>query len=416
MGLRSKIAWGGLVVALSSFGIGGGARSVGAAPAESKKSSPVRAKPIPTRDSLLKGFNPHERNLEGKQYTSPLAHGYRAVMTLDPGLNSFVEGVLRRYQVPEAGFVALDPKTGKVLAYVSHAEDAEDKRDLVLDASAPAASVFKVVTGAALLENGVKPETQTCYHGGLSKLTMAELVDNPKLDTACISLSGALGFSVNSVFGKLSLKHLSPGLLERYASAFGFNESLPFDRKTEVSPGKFPEDKVEFARTAAGFWNTHMSPLHGGLIAATVANQGRMMRPQIIERIVDAQGETVTGFEPALHRSVIERRTAERLGRMMRTTVTQGTAHKTFFDAKGLPFLPGIDVAGKTGTLSKERPYRGYTWWIGFAPAEAPKIAVAALIVNSPKWRIKASYLGREAMRYYLIEAPKKQAAQVASR
>lgn len=337
-------------------------------------------------------------------------------MTLDPALNTFVENLLRRYQVPEAGFVALDPKTGRVLSYVSHAEDAADTRDHVLDPSAPAASVFKVVTGAALLENGLKPETTTCYHGGLSKLTMAELTDNPKLDTACISLSGALGFSVNSVFGKLSLKHLSPSILERYASAFGFNESLPFDRKTEVSLGKIPVDKVEFARTAAGFWNVHMSPLHAGLIAATVANQGRMMRPQIIDRILDAGGETVSTFEPALHRSVIERRTAERLGRMMRTTVTQGTAHKVFFDPKGLPFLPGIDVAGKTGTLSKERPYKGYTWWIGFAPANAPKIAVAALIVNSPKWRIKANYLGREAMRYYLVEAPKKQTAQVASR
>jgi cell division protein FtsI/penicillin-binding protein 2 len=53
--------------------------------------------------------------------------------------------------------------------------------------------------------------------------------------------------------------------------------------------------------------------------------------------------------------------------------------------------------------LSKERPYRGYTWWIGFAPANAPKIAVAALVVNSPKWRIKAGYVGREALRHYLF-------------
>jgi cell division protein FtsI/penicillin-binding protein 2 len=100
---------------------------------------------------------------------------------------------------------------------------------------------------------------------------------------------------------------------------------------------------------------------------------------------------------------VIERKTAERLSRMMRITVAQGTAKKFFFDEKGNPFLPGIEVAAKTGTLSKERPYRGYTWWIGFAPANAPKIAIAALLVNSPKWRIKAGYVGREALRHYLF-------------
>jgi cell division protein FtsI/penicillin-binding protein 2 len=159
-----------------------------------------------------------------------------------------------------------------------------------------------------------------------------------------------------------------------------------------------------------------MSPLHAAMIAATVANHGRMMRPQIVDRIVDASGKLVSRAEPELHRSVLERRTADLLARMMRTTVAQGTARKTFFDAKGNPFLPGIEVAGKTGTLSKERPYRGYTWFVGFAPAKAPKVAVAALIVNSPKWRIKAAYLAREALRYYLIEAPKKITAQVASR
>jgi cell division protein FtsI/penicillin-binding protein 2 len=54
--------------------------------------------------------------------------------------------------------------------------------------------------------------------------------------------------------------------------------------------------------------------------------------------------------------------------------------------------------------LSAERPYRGYTWWVGFAPAERPTIAVAAVVVNTPLWRIKASYVAREALRWYLVE------------
>src|SRR5690606_9297213 len=106
-------------------------------------------------------------------------------------------------------------------------------------------------------------------------------------------------------------------------------------------------------------------------------------------------------------RSVIPRATARSLAEMMELTVSRGTAHGAFFDPAGHPFLPGIDVAGKTGTLTAERPYRGYTWWVGFAPAERPTIAVAALVVNSPRWRIKASYVAREALRYYLVERPR---------
>ena len=91
-----------------------------------------------------------------------------------------------------------------------------------------------------------------------------------------------------------------------------------------------------------------------------------------------------------------------------------GTARRTFHDRHGRPFLPGVRIAGKTGTLSGSDPYRGYTWWVGFAPAEAPTIAVAALAVNTPLWRIKASYVAREALRYYLVERPTEEAAAAA--
>jgi cell division protein FtsI/penicillin-binding protein 2 len=100
---------------------------------------------------------------------------------------------------------------------------------------------------------------------------------------------------------------------------------------------------------------------------------------------------------------------------MMERTVTDGTARRSFHDARGNAFLPGIRVAGKTGTLSGSDPYRGYTWWVGFAPADRPTIAVAALVVNTPRWRIKASYLARETLRYYLVERPALEAAQAAA-
>jgi cell division protein FtsI/penicillin-binding protein 2 len=360
----------------------------------------------PTREELLEGLDLSRRELVAQRLVAPLDGDRQAVLTLAPGLDRFLSELLERYEVPYAGVVAMEPQTGKVLAYVSHSSAEPSARDQARDASAPAASLFKLVTSAALLEHGVGPDTSTCYHGGASKLTMAELVDNPKLDTACLSFSQALGWSVNAVFGKLALKRLDAKTLARYAGAFGFGETLPFDLPTQPSTIEIPGGDVEFARTAAGFWHMRLSPLHAAMLASTIANQGKMMRPQIVERVLDEKGKLLLKSEPVLHRSVLERRTADQIARMMRQTVTSGTAKKFFFDEKGNPFLPGVEVAAKTGTLSKERPYRGYTWWIGFAPANAPKIAVAALIVNSPKWRIKAGYVGREALRHYLFTKP----------
>jgi cell division protein FtsI/penicillin-binding protein 2 len=383
-----------------------------ASPAHAQGSVAAIAKPIPTRDELLKDFDPRRRALHGSEFTSPLAGDYRAVLTVDPALDDFVAHLLASYEVPYAGFVAVEPSTGRVLAYVSHSSAAPGAIDHAIDASPPAASVFKLVTSSALLEAGVTPRATTCYHGGYSALVASEIVDNPKLDSACTSLKGALGRSINPVFAKLALRYLDAPTLSRYASAFAFGEALPFDGRSEASQVDVPSERLEFARTAAGFWHSHMSPLHAATIAATLANRGRMMRPHVIDRIEDEAGHVVTRSEPALHRAVVERRTAELVGTMMQSTITEGTARKFFFDAKGNPFIPGSQVAGKTGTLSKERPYRGYTWWVGFAPVNEPKIALAALVVNSPKWRIKASYVAREALRHYLVDAPKRAAAK----
>lgn len=407
----------GVSLALASCAVAFGIGSAGAAPERVRSVAPKpRPKPL-TREQLLAGFDPRVREpAQDGAVSSPLAADHDAILTLHAGLDSHVAHLLEQYDVPYGAVVAVEPASGRVLAYVSHSSAQPGGPDQVLDASAPSASVFKLITSAALLDHGVEPGTTTCYHGGFSALSPSELKDNPALDSACVSLSSALGSSVNVVFGKLALKHLDAQKLTRYASAFGFGQTLPFDTKPEPSRLDVPAEPVEFARTAAGFWHMHMSPLHAAMIASTVANQGRMMRPYIIDRIEDDKGHPVARTEPELHRTVIERRTAEQLARMMRTTVTHGTARKTFYDDHGNPFLPGIEVAGKTGTLSKERPYRGYTWWVGFAPADKPTIAIAALVVNSPKWRIKAGLVAREALRYYLIDAPKKEQGKVARR
>lgn len=379
------------------------------APVVSARPKAIAAKPR----SRLASFRPLVHTLQGRKLVSPLDGGAAAELTLDPELQARVAKILADYEVPYGALVALEPATGRVLAYVSHSSANPQAGDLALDATPPAASVFKVITAAALVDSGIGPQTRRCYSGGFSRLSSADLVDDPRRDRTCATLADALGGSINTVFAKLADQHLDATTLRRYADAFGFGQKLPFDVAAKVSSAEVPDERLEFARTAAGFWHMHMSPLHGALIAATVAADGVMPRPSMVERVVDEQGKVVQTFKPESLRSVLARTTARTVGRMMTRTVSDGTAHGAFFE-RGKPFLPGIDVAGKTGSLSSDPPYRGYSWWVGFAPLDQPKIALAALIVNTPKWRIKSSYLAREALREYLVERPKRERASAA--
>ncbi|MCB9596271.1 MAG: penicillin-binding protein [Sandaracinaceae bacterium] len=365
------------------------------------------------------GLDPLRHRVEDGVTVADLSDGSTAILSLDPGLQEHLTDQFRRHEVPWGAAVAIEPSTGRVLAYVSHSTAEPDAGDLVLDAGPPTASVFKVVTGSALVDAGVNPDEDVCYHGGMRRLTEGNLEDDPARDRSCASLSDAMGGSLNAVFAKLASRHLDGPTLERYATSFGFGQALPFDVPTRSSPMEVPSDRLEFARTSAGFWHMHMSPLHGALIAATIANDGRMPVATLVDEVIDGRGEVRYEATPSIHREVISAETANRVTAMMQRTVApRGTARSWFFDRRGNAFVPGFDVAGKTGTLAAEDPYRSYTWFVGFAPVDDPQIAVAALVVNGPRWRIKGAYIAREAMRHWLVTRPRLQrrAAQEAER
>ncbi|MDH3622684.1 MAG: penicillin-binding transpeptidase domain-containing protein [Myxococcales bacterium] len=340
----------------------------------------------------------------GKQLVVPRRDGTRAVLTVDSDLQTYIQDLFRKYDVPAGGLVAIEPRTGRVLAYVGYEAGKGESMDVVTDPAPPAASIFKIITASALLDAGVKSSTSVCYGGGMRSLGSADLVDSPKRDRWCATLADALGYSINAIFAKLADRHLNEARMTRYVSAFGFGQRLPFDLPTAPSPADVPQSRLERARMAAGFWHSQLSPLHGALLASTIANDGGMPYAAIVARIESSSGKTLYQHSPQKFRQVVPRMTAREAGEMMTRTVTHGTAKKAFWDSKGRPFLPGIAVAGKTGTLSRNNPYRRYTWWVGYAPVDDPKIAVASLVVNEPKWRIKASYVAREALREYLVK------------
>ena len=341
---------------------------------------------------------------ENQTWVVPRRDGTRAVLTVDDDLQRYTRDLFQKYDVPAGGLVAIEPKTGRVLAYVGYQAGKGESAEVVTDPAPPAASVFKIITAAALLDAGVKSSTSVCYGGGMRGLGPADLVDSPKRDRWCATLADALGYSINAIFAKLADRHLDQTQMTRYVSAFAFGQRLPFDLPASPSPADVPHSRLERARMAAGFWHSQLSPLHGALVAATIANDGGMPHAAIVERIEGPQGQTLYRHNPRTFRRVLPRQTAREAGEMMTRTVTHGTAKKAFWDPRGRPFLPGIEVAGKTGTLSRSNPYRRYTWWVGYAPVDDPRIAVASLVVNEPKWRIKASYVAREALRRYLVQ------------
>jgi peptidoglycan glycosyltransferase len=344
----------------------------------------------------------------GQSYIVATDDGGRAELTLDPKLQEATDDVLRAFQIPYAGAVVLSIPDGRVLAMVgrSAADPRLGAEELALHPWAPAASVFKVVSASALVETGdVTGATRTCYHGGVSAVLADNLIDLPAIDGRCDTLAYGLGKSQNAILAKLASRHLTAAGLSRVGRAFGFDEAIPFELPVEPSHLDVPAtDDLEFARTAAGFWHSTLSPMHGALLAATIANHGIMPAPTLVDRAVAADGRVLTAAVAAPRR-VVEPETAREVGKMMELTTRIGTARATFRDKKGRRLLP-VEVAGKTGTLGAETDhgYVGYSWFIGYAPADHPTIAFAVTLGNSSLWRIKATYVARRIVTEYLAE------------
>lgn len=312
--------------------------------------------------------------------------GQQRQLTIDVALQEQLTEVLKTYQTPWAAVVAIEPSTGRVLAMAEHSEVDPGLRGLSTRALYPAASIFKLVTAAALLDVGVAPGEALCSYGGKRKVTPAQLLDSEK-DLRCFTFAKALAMSANVIFAKFTSRYLDADKLKAAARAFHFNTPFRFPVPTDMSLASVPQDTFELALTGAGFGDVYLSPLHGAALASVAANKGLWRAPVLFE-----------GEAPGVEERAVSEDVAAGLTQMMEETVTDGTARRIFHE-RGMR-VPG--AVGKTGSLADKQPFRDYTWFVGFAPKEQPRVAVAAVIVNDPRWRIRATWLGREAMRLFL--------------
>ena len=309
---------------------------------------------------------------------------------LKKGSDAFVEQrmqwLLADYQVPEGAIVVMDPKTGEIIAAAGYRRG--NDRHVALEPNYLAASTFKVITASALLDRGLPMHKPICYHGGRRDVSLRQLEDNPRWDKACADLSRALAFSLNVPMAKWTHRLLSQMQLSARARRFGFSAPYSADARRCYGRADIPAGGLALAETGAGFGEVRMSAWHGALIASIVAQRG------MLPLIVSGGKET----------RVLPSAATEKLAQAMAQTVNAGTAFRSFRERRRYA-LKQYRAAGKTGTLTEGlgENWRETTWFIGFAPVDKPRVAVAAVIVNDPKWRIRAPYVGREALRTTLL-------------
>ncbi len=319
-----------------------------------------------------------------------------AVLTLDPALQRTSGELLRGAHPVQGAVVVLDVRTGRVLVWSEL--KGPQRKSLFYEAQAPAASVFKLVTTVALFERGhVDPKQRVCFNGGEHGIYRRHLSPPTGPGAACTTFSLALGHSRNAVYAQLVNEHLMRADLIEVAERIGFNAKIPFDVPVELGGLSVPYNDLAFARTAAGFEDTRLTPLGAAYLSFLIANGGRSAKLSI----VDHAGDYHAPSERQDLAQVISANSAWRLVRMMEVTVHSGTSLSAFSDEHGRNYLRSIRVAGKTGTLQPAPNAPTTSWFTGFAPSRRPEVVVSVLLQNGPVWRRKANEVARDLFRSY---------------
>jgi penicillin-binding protein A len=252
----------------------------------------------------------------------------------------------------------------------------------------PPGSTFKVVTAAAALDSGrVRPDS--IIDGSSPKTISGVPLENSGGQSfGAISFTDALTNSVNTVFAQVG-EDVGRETLVEYMRRFGFYEDPELDYPDfQMIPsgiingdGDFVDDGFDVGRVAIGQGGLEgeirSSPLQMALVAAAIANGGRLMRPQLTDRVVRKDGRVAERIQPDLQSQVVKPETAEQLRDMMSRVVEEGTGTAAA--------LSGIPVAGKTGT-AEVGEFREFTqpWFICFAPVDDPQLAVAVTLERQP--------------------------------
>jgi peptidoglycan glycosyltransferase len=349
----------------------------------------------------------YNRYLSGSFGTEPLLQrlnlkekrGADVELSLDTRIQRVAEeGLAGR----RGAVVAMDPRTGEILALASF--PSFDLQQAVTDFDAiptdgspfldrataglyPPGSTFKVVTATAALQSGEFTPSSSFDDTGSYDTPGGPIRNFGGEIYGRHDLATALTNSINTTFARIG-DELGADRMDEQMTAFGFGDRPPVDLPSDevlvsgrrdgnrVLPNA--EQGMDVARLAIGQERLTVTPLQMAMVASAVANGGTLMAPHLMTRILDRGGDVVQTAGPKEIADAMDATTAAELASMMQSVVEQGTGTPANLSAAG------VDVAGKTGTAESDDPNRNQAWFIGFAPAQAPTVAVAVVVEDTP--------------------------------
>lgn len=298
--------------------------------------------------------------------------------------------------------IALDPRTGEILAMVSTPSydptllaghttaivveeyevlESDPSQPLVNRAVSgdtyPPGSLFKLVTAAAAMEAGLTPESLVFapveLDLPLTDATIENFGGHPCDATEYATLSFSLAQSCNTPFAYLGLSLGWPSI-EAKARDFGWGESLAIP--IPVTPSRLPDspDDPSTAMSAIGQFDVRATPLQMAMVVSSIANDGVLMQPYLVARVRDSSLRVLDTAQPTILATPLSPEDAGFLRDMMVEVVDSGTGTAAQ--------IPGISVAGKTGTAETGTGSAPHAWFVGFAPAEDPVVVVVVLVEN----------------------------------
>jgi len=325
--------------------------------------------------------------------------GASVELTIDPVLQQAAFDALGDKR---GAVVALDPRTGAILAMVStpsydpsvlavHSSTESNRlyQSLVSDQTDPLinraiggdtyapGSTFKLIVAAAALEAGYSPDTLIDAPQELALPRTTATIINYSGERCGpgeqVTLLEALRVSCNTAFAQLAMDLGWPAI-ESEAASFGWGSELSIPLK--VTPSRLPDspNEPQVAQSGIGQFDVRATPLQMAMVAAAIGNDGVLMKPYLVDTVRDPDLRVIEQASPEKLSTPMSRETAAALTVMMQSVVDSGTGNAAHID--------GISVAGKTGTAETGLDTPPHTWFVSFAPAENPVIAVAVVVEN----------------------------------
>jgi peptidoglycan glycosyltransferase len=337
--------------------------------------------------------------------------GNNVVLTLDPQLQRVAYEGLASSVTGRGAVVAVDPNNGEILAMASSPsydpnnidetfpELSSDPDAPLIDRAIqslyPPGSTLKVLTAAAALEKGLSP-SHIFFDSGTYNLPGYTVVNYKGKTYGRVTFTQALVFSINAIFAKIAVEIVGAQALAQKAYDFGFGDSYE-NFSLPVTPSNLGPPPAEWtpgttAQNAFGQGPASSNAFEMALVAAAIANDGDLMEPRIVREIRSPDGIILDRPSPNVRHEPLDASTARELNGMMQRVVTEG--------GLSTAEIPGIKVAGKTGTAeTAEAPH---SWWITFAPADDPQIAVCAMVENGGEGDDAALPIADQIMEAYL--------------